>query len=423
MGGGQLGRMFAAAAQSMGYRVCVLDPDADSPAGRIAERHLRADYLDAEALAEMGALCGAVTTEFENVPAQALATLARHCRVTPRAEAVAIAQDRIAEKQFIAGCGVATAPFTAVREVADLHALSAVQDDPAGRPAGDRQSLFPGILKVARLGYDGKGQAQVATLADAVAAFERFSRERAGAHAAGRADSAAVPCVLERRLDLACEISVVVARADDGTAVTFPVGRNVHRDGILASTTVPADIDTSLAGRARRDAVTIAERLGYVGVLCVEFFVLADGTLVANEMAPRPHNSGHWSIEAATTSQFAQQARIMAGLPLGATDLLSPVVMLNILGDAWFPGSRSDASPAGASAPGGKPRDPREPREPREPDWVALLAVPGASLHLYGKADARPGRKMGHVTVVAPTPDEARARAASIAPLIGQHLG
>ncbi len=403
MGGGQLGRMFTTAAQSMGYRVCVLDPDEESPAGRIADRHLHAGYLDAQALAEMGALCGAVTTEFENVPAEALATLARYCRVTPRSEAVAIAQDRIAEKVFIAACGVATAPFAPVRDVSDLHALAHRGPGDAGRYGAGLSDadLFPGIRKVARLGYDGMGQARVATLADAVAAFERFSRERG-------AGGAAVACVLERQLDLACEISVVVARADDGASVTFPVGQNVHRDGILASTTVPAAIDASLADRARRDAMTIAGKLGYVGVLCVEFFVLRDGTLVANEMAPRPHNSGHWSIEAAITSQFEQQARIMAGLPLGGTDLLSPAVMLNILGDAWFPEPNADPSLRSCHD------------EPREPDWAALLSVPGTSLHLYGKSEARPGRKMGHVTVVAPTSDEARRRALAVAPLIRQ---
>jgi 5-(carboxyamino)imidazole ribonucleotide synthase len=410
MGGGQLGRMFTTAAQSMGYRVCVLDPDGESPAGRIADRHLHAGYLDAQALAEMGALCGAVTTEFENVPAEALATLARYCRVTPRSEAVAIAQDRIAEKEFIAACGVATAPFATVRDVSDLQALAHRGPGDAGlSDAGlssaslSSASLFPGILKVARLGYDGKGQARVATLADTVAAFERFSRERG-------AGGGAVDCVLERQLELACEISVVVARADDGSSVTFPVGQNVHRDGILASTTVPAAIDASLADRARRDAMTIAGKLRYVGVLCVEFFVLRDGTLVANEMAPRPHNSGHWSIEAAITSQFEQQARIMAGLPLGSTDLLSPAVMLNILGDAWFPEPTGNA---GASLPSHH-------GEPREPDWAALLSVPGTSLHLYGKSEARLGRKMGHVTVVAPTSDEARRRALDVAPLIRQ---
>ena len=381
LGGGQLGRMFGMAAQSLGYRVCVLDPDPDSPAGRVADRHLRADYLDPVALAEMGALCRAVTTEFENVPAAALATLARHCRVTPSADAVAIAQDRVAEKQFIDRCGVPVAPYRAVRQASDLQDLD-------GGDGGDG-ALLPGILKVARLGYDGKGQARVATRAEAIAAFERF------ASAAG----ATVPCVLERRLDLACEVSVIVARGSDGRSVTFPVGENVHQDGILATTTVPATIDDALANRARQAAATIAERLAYVGVLCVEFFVLGDGRLIANEMAPRPHNSGHWSIDAAVTSQFEQQVRIMAGLPLGSTDLLCPSVMLNILGDAWF-------------AHG----------QPREPDWTSALAHSGAKLHLYGKTEARAGRKMGHLTVVAHTAAAAHAQAASIAPLLAQRM-
>jgi 5-(carboxyamino)imidazole ribonucleotide synthase len=327
----------------------------------------------------MGSLCGAVTTEFENVPADALATLARHCRVTPSANAVAIAQDRIAEKQFIDDCGVPIAPYGVVRQASDLEALV------AGTAA-----LLPGILKVARLGYDGKGQARVATHAEAVAAFTRF------AAAAG----SAVPCVLERQLELENEISVIVARGGDGQSVTFAVGENVHHDGILASTTVPAAINDALASQARRAAVAIAERLAYVGVLCVEFFVLRDGRLVANEMAPRPHNSGHWSVDAAVTSQFEQQVRIMAGLPLGAPDLLCPSVMLNILGDAWF--QRQDEA------------------APREPDWAAVLANPAAKLHLYGKTEPRSGRKMGHLTIVAQTVDAARVQAAAIAPLLAQ---
>ncbi len=336
LGGGQLGRMFSMAAQSLGYRVCVLDPSAQSPAGRVADRHLQADYLDEAALAAMGELCGAVTTEFENVPAAALARLARHCRVTPSADAVAVAQDRIAEKQFLERCGVPVAPYLAVRQVSDLHDLS----DAAA--SGGGVGLFPGILKLARLGYDGKGQERVATRAEAIAAYERFA-------AAG---GEPVACVLERRLDLAREISVIVARGDDDGSVTFPVGENVHHDGILATTTVPAGIDGALAARARQAAVTIAGQLAYVGVLCVEFFVLGDGSLVANEMAPRPHNSGHWSADAAVTSQFEQQVRVMAGLPLGSTEQLRPSVMLNILGDAWFP---ARAQPAAGARLGGGP--------------------------------------------------------------------
>ncbi|MGE0801080.1 MAG: 5-(carboxyamino)imidazole ribonucleotide synthase [Lautropia sp.] len=377
LGGGQLGRMFCAAAQSLGYRVCVLDPDPGSPAGGVAERHLQADYLDAAALAEIAALCSAVTTEFENVPAAALATLARRVRVTPSAAAVAVAQDRIEEKAFLAGCGVPVAPHRAVHGAADLDGL----DDLAAADA-----LLPGILKVARLGYDGKGQARVATVAEARAALAGFAN-----------GAAPPPCVLERRLELACEVSVIVARGLDGQAVTWPVGENVHRAGILSTTTVPAAIDAALAARARDAALTIATRLDYVGVLCVEFFVLADGRLVANEIAPRPHNSGHWTIDAAVTSQFEQQARIMAGLPLGATDALWPSLMLNILGDAWL---------AGGSR--------------REPDWAAVLAQPGAKLHLYGKAEARAGRKMGHLTIIAPTLAGARRQAAVLAPLVAQ---
>jgi 5-(carboxyamino)imidazole ribonucleotide synthase len=376
MGGGQLGRMFCMAAQSLGYRVLVIDPAASSPAGSVADRHLRADYLDDSALAEMARVCRAVSTEFENVPSAALARLAQHCRVTPSAEAVSVAQDRIKEKRFIESCGVPVAPYRAILSPDDLDSLDA--------------ALLPGILKVARLGYDGKGQARVASTAEALAAFRSFA-------AGGKAE--AVTCVLEKQLELALEISVIVARSARGDSVTFPIAQNVHRDGILAVSTVPAAIAESLAAEARAAALEIASRLDYVGVLCIEFFLLADGSLVVNEMAPRPHNSGHYSVDAVVTSQFEQQARVMAGLPLGATDLMAPAVMLNILGDAWLAGGVR-----------------------REPDWSAVLSQPGAKLHLYGKEEARPGRKMGHVTVLADTVAQARAQAALIAPLIAQRM-
>ena len=370
MGGGQLGRMFCMAAQSLGYRVCVLDPATNSPAGAVADDHLRADYLDEAALTELARRCQAVSTEFENVPADALARLARDCRVAPGAEAVRVAQDRVAEKRFVESCGVPVAPYAAIGAASDLDTVDA--------------SLLPGILKVARLGYDGKGQARVASLAQAREAFDAFEQR---------------PCVLERRLELDFELSVIVARAEDGRCTTFPIARNVHHDGILAVCTVPAAADDALAARAREAALRIAERLRYVGVLCIEFFVTAEGNLLVNEMAPRPHNSGHYSIDAAITSQFEQQARVMAGLPLGATDLLAPAVMLNILGDAWFvAGTR------------------------REPDWAAVLSHPGAKLHLYGKEEARPGRKMGHVTVLGKTAADARQQAGAIAPLIAQRI-
>jgi len=369
LGGGQLGRMFCMAAQSLGYRVCVLDPGADSPAGSIAERHLRADYLDAAALAELAETCAAVTTEFENVPAGALQRLSERTIVAPSADSVAIAQDRIAEKDFVRAAGLPTAPYRTLRNV----------DDAREAPA----ALFPGIVKVARLGYDGKGQVGVANAEEACSAF---------------AELGSVDCVLEQRLALDCEVSVLLARGFDGTSLAWDVAGNVHRDGILARTTFPARVDPSLARRAVDATRRIADALDYVGVLCVEFFVLADATLLVNEIAPRPHNSGHATIDACATSQFEQQARVLAGLPLGDTRLLAPAVMLNLLGDIWFD-DRTEAT--------------------REPDWSAVLRHPSAKLHLYGKREARRGRKMGHVTVLGASADEAAAVADEIERALG----
>ncbi|MCW5623753.1 MAG: 5-(carboxyamino)imidazole ribonucleotide synthase [Burkholderiales bacterium] len=344
LGGGQLGRMFTMAAQSMGYRVVVVDPGSHSPAGSVADDHLRADYLDPDALDELGRRCAAVTTEFENVPAEALRRLATHCVVSPSADSVAVAQDRIREKRFLAGVGLGTAPFAVIEQSADLDAL-----DP---------SLLPGILKRARFGYDGKGQARVATPAQARAAFEAMGGE---------------PCVLEQKLDLALEISVVVARGFDDEVRTFPVAENAHAHGILDVSVVPARISAAQAQAARDATVRVAEALDYRGVLCVEYFILQDGRLLANEIAPRPHNSGHYTIDGCFTSQFEQQARVMCGLPLGDTALHGPAVMVNLLGDVWAAG---------------------------EPDWIHVLRHPRAKLHLYGKTEARPGRKMGHFTVL-----------------------
>ena len=367
LGGGQLGRMFCMAAQSLGYKVCVLDPGRDSPAGAVADDHLCADYLDQAALAELARRCRAATTEFENVPAAALAFLAQHCAVSPEAASVAIAQDRISEKRFLAASGIAVAPHAVITEASDLDRLDA--------------RLLPGILKSARLGYDGKGQARVATLGEARAAWQAMG---------------SVPCVLEQRLALKLEVSIVVARTRSGATTTFPVCENEHRGGILAASIVPARIDATLAQRAREAAIAVAAAMNYVGVLCVEFFVLDDGRLLANEIAPRPHNSGHYTIDACVSSQFDEQARVLAGQPLGDTTLLAPAVMLNILGDVWFDGERM-----------------------REPDWSSVLAVPGAKLHLYGKSEARRGRKMGHVTCVAATLAEALGRAAEVARVLG----
>ena len=370
MGGGQLGRMFCHAAQSMGYKVAVLDPDEQSPAGSVAELHIRAAYEDQDGLARLAARCKAITTEFENVPAQSLRILAQRSRVCPSGDAVAVVQDRIQEKAFIDKTGVPVAPYAAIHAGADIAAAP--------------DALFPGILKAARLGYDGKGQARVQTREQALAAFEDFKQ---------------APCVLEAMLPLASEISIVLARAADGQCVLYPPARNEHRGGILAVSTVEqALVPDALARQAADAAVAIAGALDYVGVLCVEFFILQDGRLVANEIAPRPHNSGHYTLDACVSSQFEQQVRAMAGLPLGSTRCMNPVVMLNILGDVWF--------------------DPDSGAR-REPDWRGVLAVPGARLHLYGKAQARRGRKMGHINVLGATLEEARAAAARAARALG----
>lgn len=365
IGGGQLGRMFCHSTQSLGYKVAVLDPDTASPAGAVADLHLCAPYDDADALARLGELCQAVSTEFENVPAESLLTLARHTRVTPSGHAVGVVQDRIREKAFIEQAGVPVAPYAAIESEADLQAA----DD----------ALFPGILKTARFGYDGKGQARVADRAQALAAFAQFGSKA---------------CVLEALQPLEYEISVVLARGLDGSVQTFPCSRNEHRDGILAVSTVSEQFQgDALSEQARAAAADIARTLDYYGVLCVEFFILKDGRLLANEVAPRPHNSGHYTMNACVTSQFEQQARVMAALPLGSTQPLCPSIMLNILGDIWFDEHGAD----------------------REPDWSGLLAIAGVSLHLYGKTQARPGRKMGHVNVVGASDEQVRQRAAQAA--------
>lgn len=356
LGGGQLGRMFTIRARIMGYRVVVLDPDPSSPAGSLADRHLCSPYLDPFALAQLGEQCAVVTTEFENVPAEALRQLARQCEVRPAAAAVMTTQDRGSEKAFLSDSGIATAPFAVV--ASPDEAVSAWEA--IGPPA---------ILKTARLGYDGKGQAVVDSRDQVLAAFDRFGR---------------VPCVLERKLDLTREVSVVLARGSDGGVAAFPVGENVHVDGILDTTVVPARIPDSLAAEANTLAVRVAEQLAYVGVLGVEMFVTAGDRLWVNEIAPRPHNTGHYTLDACVTDQFEQQVRAVCGLPLGRPDLMRPVAMANLLGDLWAAG---------------------------EPAWDRALAVPGVTLHLYGKREPRPGRKMGHLNCVAETPDLALAGA------------
>jgi 5-(carboxyamino)imidazole ribonucleotide synthase len=355
LGGGQLGRMFTLAARAMGYRVTVLDPDPESPAGSVADVHVCADYTDPAALERLTETCAAVTTEFENVPAESLRQLARSARVSPAADCVYIAQDRIREKNYIRSAGLAVAPFLAVETAADLDQ--------------DLSGHLPGILKLARFGYDGKGQVRVKTAAEARAAFEEMGGK---------------PCVLERLLDLRTEVSAIVARTGPGEAATFPVAENQHEAGILDISIVPARVAPAVAARAREMALDLAEAMDYVGVLAVEFFVLEGDELVINEIAPRPHNSGHYTLDGCLTSQFEQQVRTLCGLPPGDPRLLLPTVMVNLLGDIW----RDD-----------------------EPAWDKLLSEPNVILHLYGKKQARIGRKMGHYNVLAENLEDALAKA------------
>ena len=367
MGGGQLGRMFSEAAARLGYHVLVLDPGEVSPAGEVSSRRIKAGYKDLAALDDMAASCPAVSTEFENVPAASLAYLAeKGCHTAPMARAVSISQDRNVEKAFLVSSGVPVAPHAAVLSAEDCQ--------------GADESLFPAILKTARLGYDGKGQVQVKSPAELPAAWQRLG---------------AVDCILEKKLPLRTECSVIVCRGFDGETATFPVFENHHRNGILAETVLPARIPDDTESAARAYAIRVADEMKYVGVLCIEFFVLEDGSVVANETAPRPHNSGHATIEACMTSQFEEQVRTMAGLPLGNTTLLSPAVMLNILGDAW----ETDEGL-------------------KDPDWGRALAIPGVKLHLYGKSEVRHGRKMGHVTCLGKTPEEALERAKKVARIL-----
>ena len=360
LGGGQLGRFFVIAARQMGYRVAVLDPDPESPAGALADLHLAVGFEDRGALDELAARCEAITTEFENVPAASLAYLATRRRVAPAAECVAISQDRIREKAALAANGFPIGAYAPIEREADL----------------ERTELYPAILKRARFGYDGKGQARVATPQAAREAWSGFE---------------GAPCVLERQLALDCEVSVVVARGQDGATVPFTVAENRHRHGILDVSIAPARVAEPLAREAQALAERLAGVLGYVGVLGVEYFVTG-GKLLVNEIAPRPHNSGHYTIEACVTSQYAQQVRALCGLPLGDARLLSPAVMVNVLGEAWNAG---------------------------EPDWHAVLAEPRAKLHLYGKTSARPGRKMAHITVL----DAERERALEVALALRARLG
>lgn len=361
LGGGQLGRMFTVAAKTMGYRVTVLDPDPQSPAAAFADVHLCAPYDDVAALQQL-AQCAAVTTEFENVNAAAMQQLAQYTRVSPAGECVAIAQNRISEKAWIRKAGLPVAPYQAVRSADDII---------------DKTSLLlPGILKTATLGYDGKGQ--------------RVIKTAAGLHIGMSSLMKDAPFILEKMLDLRAELSVIVCRLDSERVATFPPAENIHENGILAYSIVPARLPETLLRRAEAMAKQLAETLNYVGVLAVEMFVVGDAAqLVVNEIAPRPHNSGHYTLDACASNQFEQQVRMMCALPPAATDLLRPCCMVNLLGDVWG----ADGS---------------------EPNWQPLLDEAHTHLHLYGKKEARSGRKMGHFTVTADTADAAFTQAQTL---------
>jgi len=345
LGGGQLGRMTALAAARLGYRCAIFCPEADAPASQVAAQTIRAAYDDADAQRRFAACADVITYEFENIPLGPVAALAALKPVRPAPTVLAICQDRIAEKEAAAACGIATARFAPIRARGDVAAAMA--------------AIAPGILKTARLGYDGKGQARVADRAAAEAAFDRFG---------------GVACVLEGIVDFACEISVIVARGVDGRIAPYVAVENRHVHHILDETIAPAAIAPARAAEATAIACRLAERLDLVGLLAVEMFVTQDGRVLVNELAPRPHNSGHWTIDACTTSQFEQLVRAIVGLPLGTPERHSDARMKNLIGDEIL-------------------------------DWPALAAEPGACLHLYGKGDARPGRKMGHVTRLAPRSD------------------
>ena len=353
MGGGQLGRMFILAARSMGYRVDVFVPEEDSPAGQLADREISRDYLDEEAVREFARSVDVVTLEFENIPLQAMTWAAEHCEVRPRGEILHTTQNRAREKEFLAAHGFPLPAWAHVATAEDLAAAVA-------------RIGYPAILKTASFGYDGKGQRQLKSPDD----LRNF-------------DPAGGPFVLEAKVPFVMELSVIVARGLDGETVCYPVCENIHRNHILDTTIVPARVSSGVSERATALAKEIAEKIGLVGVMAVEMFLLEDGALLINELAPRPHNSGHFSIDACVTSQFEQQLRAVCGLPLGSPELLRPCAMANLLGEVWVGG---------------------------EPDWAAAAAFGEVKINLYGKAEPRPGRKMGHLTAFGTTPDEALAR-------------
>ncbi len=367
LGGGQLGRMLAIAARRMGYRIVSWVGGPDSGPAGVANYVIEEPFDSPAGLAAFLELAQGATVEFENIPRSLLETVAAKIPLMPGAQAVAICQHREREKRFLEENGIPCARFAVVENAVQLRSALASLPERGG------------ILKTAEFGYDGKGQLSVTRSSDPETVWSTFSTPRA---------------VLEERIELAAELSVLVVRDGSGHALAYDPAENFHRDHILDVSIVPARLDSKLLDQARTIALQVAEALDYRGLLAVEFFLSADGRLLVNEMAPRPHNSGHHTIDACETSQFEQQLRVLCGLAPGSTRLLCPTVMLNLLGDVW-----EDAN--------GKP------------DWAAVLAMPGAHLHLYGKHEARRGRKMGHITFTAPTLEEALANQSKAREVLG----
>ncbi|HEY2799329.1 MAG TPA: 5-(carboxyamino)imidazole ribonucleotide synthase [Chthoniobacterales bacterium] len=356
MGGGQLGRMFAMAARHIGYRIHTFSPEANGPAAQWSDDATVAAYDDEAAVTKFSHAVDLITFEFENIPARTIELAERDQIVRPRGEVLLIAQNRLREKEFLSESGFPVAAFRRVASAEDLtNALTSI-----GAPA---------ILKGAAFGYDGKGQQRIDGESDAAAIW------------AAREDEV---CVLEQVVDFEREISVIVARGPDGVTAVFPVCENIHREHILDATLAPGRVDEAVATAARDLACGVAEELDLVGLLAVEMFLKSGGNLIINELAPRPHNSGHWTIEGCMTSQFEQHVRAVCGMPLGVTESLRPAAMVNLLGDVWRDG---------------------------EPNWAAALAEPSVHLHLYGKRQPRPRRKMGHLTALGTTVKAASAAA------------
>ena len=357
LGSGQLGRMFAIAARRLGYRIHVLSPESDTPTGQVADKEIQASYQDLKAVEDFAAEVDLVTFEFENVDSQTVEAIERNTRVHPAGRVLHTTQHRLREKNFLQSISVPVTPFAAIRSQEDLENAASTH--------------APGVLKTAAWGYDGKGQVKVEAPTDAIAAWEQIDRAEA---------------IFEKFVDFNQELSIVAARGQDGECAFYGPMANLHENHILSISVCPGGFSEKVTSEAQEITRAILEALNYVGTLCVEFFLTQDGSLLVNELAPRPHNSGHLTIDGHLTCQFEQQVRAIAGLPLGSPAQIKPAAMVNLLGDVWQNG---------------------------DPDWSSALANNNLKLHLYGKREARVGRKMGHINILSDTPESAKQLAVS----------